>query len=522
MANFVPVTTIYFFQNTKVSLQNQPFFSSESEKLSWYLSHPHMTFENYSYQREVRQWIRVKASPMEMRKFDMMAFQNAGDLAGKWIFCRIIDVEFINPMTSQVYFETDSMQTFIEDITFEECWVEREMVEDDWNGSLPSFNNLMPEGIESGEYKKHLLDETFGDLLEGGSDIVVLSAYDMSAEPNYDIGKSGAFYYGLNKLRMDAGGLEGLLSLYESKGRLDGIAGVWCVPKGFSGDGSDPITKTVTLPADIDGYTPKNAKCFTGEFCTIELSNRQGDSSFMRPEYLFESGNTADFEIDGRFCAGAGGLCCKPLKYAGNQINMSDFGVYLPMDVQTCYVGNAFANWIGKNKAPLIVEGLRNAAGVAGGAAMLASGITTANPIAVGAGTKMLSGGMYNTLNSMTTLSQKSADPAAAHGQANGSAWGMATGNYGFSIYFTAPNAANIESVDNFFTVYGYRTCRAKKPNVDTRPFWNYVKCAPAIVSGPITSQDKQEIEAILNAGVTFWHVTKGAVIGDYQKDNRG
>lgn len=521
MADFQPTTTIWLFKNTKVSLQNQPYFSSEAAKLSWYLSHDVKTFEHYSYQREPRQYVRVQGKADDLRGYDMLAFRNAP--GSRAIFCRVIDVGFVNPNVTEITFETDAMQTFIDVLSFDDSWVEREMVEDDWSGSLPNYNNLIPEGLETGELKKTYIDDTFPQLLEAGGIIIVLSAYDGNAEPNYTINRAGAFYWGLNQILCNQSSLATLLKTYEEKGRLDGIAGIWCVPLGMADPAGQSFTVIINAPTQIDGYTPKNAKCFTSEFCNVEISNRAGDSSFLAPEYFFGPGNSsANIGVHGNFAAGGGGICAYPVSYGGNNATPTDFGVYLPMDAQTCYVGNAFANWVGQNKAPLVLEGVKNIANLGSAVGTLAASSLTGNPVGLALGAKQLGNSLYQSLNSLAGISTKASNPAAANGQANGSGWAMATGRYGFAFYLNTPNQEVIKSIDDFFTVYGYRTCRAKKPNVNTRPFWNYVKCAPACVSGPITMKDKQEIEAILNAGVTFWHVTNGAVIGDYSMDNRG
>lgn len=520
MADFAPTTALYFFKDTRVSPQNQPYFTSESSKIAWYASHDTKVFTQYSYQRENRQYVRIEAKADEMRSFDMFAFKN-GD--GKTIFCRILEVEFVNPNTTQITFETDRMQTFIENIEFQDSWVEREMQRDDWNGSLPSFNNLMPEGLESGGTKKILLADTSNDIAEAGADIVVLSAYDSLAEPNYNITGTGMYFNGLNKITMSAGGMEGLLATYAEKGRLDGIVGVWCVPKLFNTDSGYSFTKVIQLPSTIDGYQPQNAKCFSGEFCTVELSNRMGQSAHLMPEYLVgEDGWQATLQVQGEFAAGTGGVFAYFTEYYGNVTGFTDFGVSLPLNAQTCCVGNAYANWVAQNISGLALEGVSNVSQLISGAVSAGAGMASGNLPMMGLGARSVGQALYNSLNTMGALYQKSRNSASVVGGSNSSGFMMATNRFGFTVYFNCPPAAVIESIDNFFTMYGYRTCRAKKPNVDTRPFWNYIKCAPAVVSGPFTQRDKEEIEAILNAGVTFWHVTNGAVIGDYSKDNRG
>lgn len=518
MADFVPTSTVYFFRRTSVDPQNQPYFTSESEKLSWYMSnHSFKIFQEQSYQRFER-WIRVQAKAAEMREYDMMAFQN--DPADRWIFCRVVEVEFVNPNTSQITFEVDSMQTYIDVIEFKQCWVEREMQSNDWSGTKPNFVNLMPEGLEVGQTLDRTLINTTSDQEQYG--LVVLSAYDASAEPNYDIKNDGNFIYGLNIIRQDQTGLGIMLGLYQIKGRLDGIAGIWMVPKNWVNYTSKEYV--TSLGEYIAGYKPHNAKCWCGEFCTLSISNRQGVSIDLPVEYATDSNFSSRFVAEGGFLGGGGGICMYPKTYMGGQVTANackDYGVVLPLGVQTCYVSNAFANWVAQNRGGLLVDATRNILSFATGAGMAIGGLYTGNVGMAAQGAKETSGALYNSINTMTSLMAKASNPAGLHGQVDAGALMINMNTWGLTVSLRTPCADVIKSIDQFFDVYGYRTCEAKVPNVNTRPYWNYVKCAPAVVKGPFTARDKANIEATLNAGVTFWHVTNGAVIGDYSLDNR-
>lgn len=521
MADFEPTSTIYFFRRTSVDPQNQPYFSSQADKINWYMTnHSTKIFQQQSYQRYER-YVRVNAKAAEMREYDMMAFQN--DPNDRWIICRVIEVEFVNPNTSQITFEVDSMQTFIEDIEFKDCWIEREMQSNDWNGVRPSFNNLMPEGLEIGRTVETTLLNLGPTIGDQGWTLIALSAYDANAEPVYTVRNDKHFVYGLNQLDVGTPQQMNLILMrYEQKGRLDGIAGIWMVPNKFKT--YSEFNYGISLPTKIQGYTPKNAKCYTGEFCQVSLSNRQGISIDLEPEYFFTNNYNGEVIMAGAFLAGGGGLTLYPSSYIPTAVDENarrDYGVSLPMGVQSCYIGNSFANWISQNKSALLVEGVRNTLAGGIGAGMAIGGLYTGNLGMAAAGVKETSGALYNSINTMTALSQRAANPAGVHGQVGTDALLMNTECYGFTVSFRTPPGGIVKSIDQFFDVYGYRVCRVKKPNVNTRPYWNYVKCAPAVVKGPFTSRDKDRIEATLNSGVTFWHVTKGAVIGDYSLDNR-
>lgn len=535
MPDFQPNTTIRLYQSTGVDPQNQPYFESEGAKLSWYEGRSPLSFTAQSYQRENRHYARVNAKYNSIRNCDMMSFVNDN---GKTIFCNILSIEFVNPNCTEIEFQTDSMQTFIESIIWRDCWVEREMQEDDWNGAVPSFNNLLPEGLETGVLKRRvMLDGT-----ERNWSVVVLSAYDENAEDNYNIQINAGVPIGVNKFvyAADSGGMGSLgstIKTYAEKGRLDGILGMWVCPTriAVSNNFVEMWTHSATVGYDnIDGYAVKNAKCFSSEFFKVELTNRQGDSVELRPEY-FPNPTTMQFQAGGAFLAGAGGVLVYPNNYMeGDEAVNKTLGVVIPINVQGAWVGNAFANWVSQNRTQLassIIGGIGTAAVVAG--SMLLAAPTGGTSLAVGgsvlagggaavAGTTMgVTNALHSALGTIGKVMDKSVDPAQAMGGVTTGALAIAADSWGYLVNLLFPDAAVIESIDNFFSVFGYKTCRMKKPNVNTRPYWNYVKCSPSVVSGPFNSTDRANIQAALDNGVTFWHVGNGVEIGDYSKDNR-
>ena len=101
--------------------------------------------EKYSYVKDTNGVIRVEGPADDYLMYNYLFYKNQ-NFSNKWFYAFITNVEFINPGTSYIYFELDVMQTWFPDITFDECLIEREHVEDD---SL--YANLTDEGIEIGE-----------------------------------------------------------------------------------------------------------------------------------------------------------------------------------------------------------------------------------------------------------------------------------------------------------------------------------------------------------------------------------
>ena len=70
---------------------------------------------------------------------------------------------------------------------------------------------------------------------------------------------------------------------------------------------------------------------------------------------------------------------------------------------------------------------------------------------------------------------------------------------------------------DNYFSMFGYKVCRLKVPNISTRPSWNFVKCSTVTITGAIPSDAEELIMGVLKKGVTFWKTS----FGNYTANNK-
>lgn len=502
MADFRPETTVQLYRATGVDERNQPYFESEGAKLGWYQSHRTFTFNAYSYQRENRQYIRVQGKAETLRDYDMLSFQNS---EGRHVFCRVLEVEFVNPNCVDISYEVDYMQTYIDVVTFGECWVEREMVVGDWDGSKPSFNNLQPEGIETGKLRRISVSGDSSPLVlyrgpQSGEalEILVLSAYDESAQPLVSTKTIGGLPSGLNAISfswpIDRGALSSMLETYSVEGRTDGIACIAVGPVGWM-DNVNGVKKSATFFPTwnrIDGYTLVNAKCYTSEFCNFELDNGLGNSVELRPEMFTETDNII-IDVEGGFSGGGGGAIAHPRSYETNPFNA---GVVIPFDIQVPYVTSGFMNWLANNKNGII--------------AGLGSNLTRAALAGAAIGTGGSTAAFSAVASAFAQIADKAADPLAIGGQAAGNGLNYTVGNVKFTFSLVCPSVPNLKSIDEYFGRFGYRTNRFKVPNVNTRPKWNYVKTAGAICRGPFPKKAQDYMQRLCDNGVTFWHLAGG------------
>ena len=73
------------------------------------------------------------------------------------------------------------------------------------------------------------------------------------------------------------------------------------------------------------------------------------------------------------------------------------------------------------------------------------------------------------------------------------------------------------KTIDDFFTMFGYPVHRIKKPNLNSRSSWNYVKTVECGITGNCILQDLQTLRKIFDKGVTIWHTND---VGNYNLSN--
>lgn len=71
--------------------------------------------------------------------------------------------------------------------------------------------------------------------------------------------------------------------------------------------------------------------------------------------------------------------------------------------------------------------------------------------------------------------------------------------------------------IDNYFSMFGYKVCRLRVPNISARPSWNFVKCSAVTLTGAIPADAEELIMNVFKKGVTFWKTT----FGNYSANNK-
>ena len=119
---------------------------SKSAQTSYFMGLTKYNLNSYTYQRHTKNSLRVEINADNLYDVNYMMFQNSA-YGSKWFYAFVVDVEFVNNVTSEIFFEIDEMQSWYLDYTMNKCFVERQHGLTDDIG-----DNILPENIELGEY----------------------------------------------------------------------------------------------------------------------------------------------------------------------------------------------------------------------------------------------------------------------------------------------------------------------------------------------------------------------------------
>ena len=522
---------------------NQLTFNSKSAQESYFKSLQHVQIDDSSYQRKDG-YIRFPLPFDEAIKYNYCMYQNES-YSNKWFYAFVTNVEYLNDETSAVYIETDVFQTWQFDILWRESFIEREMLAtaDDIAGA-----NTQPENVELGNYIYNKQCDYYYD-----SKILYGVAFAVSDKPDGVIeGSSGSGSpISLDTINEYNGILNGVayvspddpnkfVEMYDKSDKIDAIQSMFIYPydaydhqthywwkSGVTPSG-EPVTVDYVIPSssasklssfDFDkptyvakNYNPKNKKLFTYPYCFFNFTNNVGLTESFRYEDFTLVSNKIRFNI---YASIGPGMSIKaiPFKYKINIDSQDDFLNEMYNDGITAgklpicsWNSDVYTNWLTQNalNVPLSIigSGLQIGSGAllgAGGATQIASGI-------------------LGIANSISQIYQASLTPNQARGNINNSDINYSYGAGMFTVYHMTIKEEYARVIDNFWSMFGYKTNLVKLPNLNNRSNWNYVKTINANIIGDIPQKDMQKIKDLFNNGITLWH--NPATFLDYSQTN--
>lgn len=483
------------------------FFNDATEQASYFSGLTKYTLSNQTYQRVNRNRMRVQIVADNLYDCNYIMFQNAS-FGSKWFYAFIKSVEYVNNITSEIEYEIDVMQTWFFNYELGECFVEREHSSTDVIGG-----NTIPENLETGPY----ITTATSNLTVSDLGVYMLVTEKLEGQEYWnDPGIVGGFptpcyWVSLSRLSdFSVDVLRLIIEQYAAAGKADAIIAIFTAPYNMVSTQAGIREQTFNGATRTLSFTPKNKKLYTYPYCCL-AGTALGQGIELRYE-LF-SGEPV-FKVRGGFGANMQ-VSAIPQNYAGlgenieHSLSIKDFPV-------CAWVSNYFQNWLAQNKANIAVNTISTVAGAAVsavGADLTGKGAAKSVGVA-GA----VVGGVSGVAGQLASVYHHSIIPDKMSGSANAADILAVSGLSGFYTMCKTIRPEYGRIIDDYFTMYGYKTHRVKVPNRAVRPHWTYTKTHGCVVHGSVPADDINKICAIYNNGITFWK--NGNNVGNYSLDN--
>ena len=551
---------------------NQLDFANATAQFNYFNSLPKVVVEDYTYQRKDNT-IRFGGNFDELITYNYCMYRNT-EYSDKWFYAFIVNMEYINDNMTNISIKTDVWQTYMFDLTYKPCLIEREHQNTDIAG-----DNTLPESLELGEMVCNGSTTNFGGV---GATETVYTVIEVSQVENK--GTEGTISYswvsGDHELTPAINGLErgtiplivggnfaghssgvirsadDITYLYDNSGLSGSIINIYMLPASLipayneieitstpatgiqitmdgigvpvSSTGTSSLGNTTfTKPTTVNGYTPKNKKLLSWPFCYFNISNNCGTSLPYRYEDF--QGNIT-FNVEGTFGV-SGSTKATPQNYLhignGNAMDYSITGAKFPV---CSWNSDSYTNWLTQNAVNMNTQWKTT---LTGGLLGMGSGAYqgyTAGKEVPSLQSDMIAGGaviggisMAGNLISLAreqhlAKTQANMIPDQVHGNLNAGDFLWAKYKSPFTYIPMSVKAEIAGCIDQYFSQFGYKCNRVKIPNITGRRNWNYVKTVGCYIEADIPQEDLAEIKNMFDRGITIWH--NPATFADYSQNN--
>lgn len=508
------------------SYANQVYVKTKDERDTMFNSWECTEFKGLSSCDKTKKTIRLDLNYYHGNMYNYGCLHESN----KDYYIFITETEWLSNRTVVLHYEYDYFQTYVYQMKFKKSMIEREIVSDDTFGKW-----LNDEGFDTGER----LVQSVKNLNGGSSDRVfclsirdtrdVLSTGSNEKKPLPQLTSFNTYERSATIVAISsAQELSWILNQVAINNRLNAVSGLYTVPSSTlalynkstcydwaTGDvvgyyittgSSTAFTEYVYRPSTIDGYTPKNNKCFLYPYCYVNISNSNGSSLIARFEYSKNKGLISlayrQFIIEGvpsyLWLQDYNGFD----KNLDNVITTNDH-------VQIPWTADSYATYSASNKYTMVNDRRQHQ-------------IDYAYNTGKGAISSMLSGDIVGTITSITdntrdlfsyenslnaTLNDIKNTPPSMQGSFTGNANNL-IGDIGFKAELVTISSENMRTIDEYFSMYGYKVNHIKNISdvLYTRRHWNYVKTVGANIIGNCPLDAINTVKQMFNNGTTLWH----------------
>lgn len=584
-----PNSTVYLLTGVPCdkSYVHTLYFENKNEQYSYFYGKRVKTFTNVSYQRHSKNSIRLECLADDIYNVNYLMFQNTA-YGNKWFYAFINNVEYINNVTTEITYTIDVMQTWYFDYTLGTCFVEREHTLTDVVGEntvpepvdggepyIQAYTDFMYPRTTSQPLFSLVVYyiPTQGKYIEStGND------YTFNVGTNENL--RGTIYNGIYTgaisyaypMFLGADGvttLKWVNALFKTLDEIGAtIISVQQVPfQAWLNEqtSASPNIKSINQPLSFsvgsgtteyprtDIYTPKNKKCYTYPYSYMVITNNKGDERTLLWEQSASKSADGRQQIRIQISTAVAPTCeigARPMNYMGKEVNY-DEGVLLNDFPMPSWSENTFDRWWAVNKYQFmyntVTDAITTLSNFASGVAISKVGATSvANPfagqaVATRSMTDSVNADIYNrsqgveisatptsilpVVDNVVEYATRKRTPNKGRGNLSSSGLPVIEGRIGFSMYSMGSKPEYIKMVDEYFSMFGYKICRLKIPNIkavaksELRPQWNYIKTTTCIIDNLNAPADVDEqLQNIYNSGITFWMNPNN--VGKYNLDN--
>ena len=555
-----PNSTLYLLSGVPCdkSYIHTLYFENKNEQYSYFYGKRVKAFTNVSYQRHSKNSIRLECLADDIYNVNYLMFQNTA-YGDKWFYAFINNVEYVNNVTTEITYTIDIIQTWYFDYTLGNCFVEREHTLTDIVGE-----NTVPEPVNAGdpyiqEYNEYMYPRTTSQPLfslvvyyiptQGKYIESIGTDYTFNVGTNVNLRGTvyngiytGAISYAYPMFLGDDGvtTLKWINALFQTLDEISAtIISVQQVPfQAWVNEqtSASPNIKSINQPLSFSVgsgtseyprtniYTPKNKKCYTYPYSYMVVTNNKGDEHTLLWEQSASKSADGRQQIRIQISTAVAPTCeigARPMNYMGKEVNY-DEGVLLNDFPMPSWSENTFERWWAVNKYQFMYNTVSDAINTVIGAmkAGLTGGIGMSESVALGAANAGL-----GVVDNIVEYGTRQRAPNKGKGNMSSSGLPVVEGRIGFSMYSMGSKPEYIKIVDEYFSMFGYKICRLKTPNIravaksELRPQWNYIKTTTCIIDNLNAPADVDEqLQSIYNSGITFWMNPNN--VGKYNLDN--
>lgn len=523
MSYIAPDTDIYLLANVECdkSYDNVKYFATKNAQHTYMSDKIVKSFTNQSYGRVNKGTFRLFCKADDVYQCNYLMFQNTA-FGNKWFYAFINSIEYVSNNTCEVRFTIDLFQTWFLDCTVGQCFVEREHVIDDSIGAH-TLNEDVPTGEMITAIEEQLTE--FSKQYTFGVEICI-SDTQLSGIANqpkwFDKPVLGGIFQGSKIGTTDNS--DDLLTFLNNvilAGYQSTIIQIFTIPKIFEPHGTDSRVQTAkelpNLPLKFGNYTPLNNRLYSSPFVDYVVYSPTGDKMILHPE-LFGDYEHRIVTFLGNQSA-TPQIMCVPTNYKiaggtnkteGYTLNYGIKGSFL-YDAYQAEIASYGVGQIGGN----ILKWTPRLLSSAGSASQSISSVIGAETLTYGNVSSALSG-VGSIVGTIGDVLKETHDTSELSGASGGSVlWSQQILDTFVQVRQVREEYARI--ADNYFSMFGYKVCRLKVPNIATRPSWNFVKCSTVAITGAIPADAEELIMSVLKKGVTFWKTT----FGNYTANNK-